>query len=163
MVVLDNLGFLLSFFFRAPSGSNAIRVGIKRLGGSALDVRPYSANTDTGLFNDEGIVRRAQVGKGTTPATRQDNNIENAFPDSPESGQVSSLNGGYNSGLGKISQSTLISNLGGAGSVTEVIKVFKIVDVFTQNGVDCAIFRDVISPVGFIVGESLNITHEVLI
>jgi len=166
LVILDNFGFFLAKVFRSPTtGANFTGFVLKRqLGGALFGTSLYNTNTNSTIFNDGGVVRQAQVGKGTTPATRQDFAIESPFTNSPESAKNNSADGAFNSGLGLISQPTLISNTGGSGSITEVIKVISVRD--QQGGalnVPMAIFRDSISPVSFINGESINIDHEVLI
>lgn len=163
MTVLDNLGLMLAGIFRSPSGGNRQVDGLKNTGGGVFNTRIYATQGDTNRWNFDGALRQVQVGKGSTPVTRQDFRIESAFPDSPESVLNNSVDGVYNSGLGKISQATLISTTGGAGTITEVIKVFRIRNLANQTGQVCSIFRDIVSPVGFIAGESININHEVFI
>jgi len=165
MVVLDNLGFILAGFFRAPTtGAKDTGSVLRKLTGALFSTRLYSTNSDSILFNDDPVTRQAQVGSGSTLPTRQDFNVETPFVSAPESVRNSSLNGGYNSGLGKIEQPTLISPTGGAGTITEVVKYILVQDGIGGGATEIiALFRDVITGVGFIAGQSINITHEVLI
>lgn len=162
MTFLDNIGIVLAGIFRAPSQGVTTVFGLKAIDASIFTTTTYNTSNFTSLFNITEL-KVAQVGKGTSPVTRQDFDIENVFPDSPESSRVGSLNDAYNSGLGKITMATLISPTGGAGSITEVCKfvIFR-APINPQDRI-CCILRDVISPVGFIIGESINIDHEVLI
>ncbi len=166
MVILDNLGEMLAKIFRNPTtGANFTPVdSMKRLNGAGLHTSMYNTNSNSTIFNDNAIVRQARVGNSNTPVTRQDFEVSGGFPDSPESSRNNSVDGGYNSGLGKIEQSTLISNTGGSGTVLEACKYIQVRDGFGGAlNVVIAITRDLVSPVGFINGESINVTHEVLI
>jgi len=162
MTFLDNIGIVLAGLFRAPSTGLRTVSGLKAIDASIFTTTTYNQQTFSTLFNITAI-KQAQVGKGTSPVTRQDFDIENEFPNSPENSKVGSLNDAYNSGLGKITMATLISPTGGAGSITEVCKFVNFRAPTNPQDRICCILRDVISPVGFIIGESINIDHEVLI
>jgi len=162
----DNFGFMIAKLFRAPTtGANSTGNVLRREDTGALfGTSMYQTNSNSTIFNDEAGINQAQVGEGSTPATRQDFKIEDTFPDSPESSPQNSVAGAYNSGLGKITIATLISPTGGAGSITEVIKRGRIRDSIGGSTTRFIIWtRDVISPVGFIIGQSINIDHEVQI
>jgi len=159
----DNLGLLIAGIFRSPTTANKLVSNLKSTSALIFNTRIYSTQADTNRWNFDGVFRQVQVGKGTTPATRQDFNIESPFVVAPESGLNNSINGVYNSGLGKINQATLIAPTGGAGTITEVIKVFRARATVDQTAKTIVMFRDIISSVGFIIGESINIDHEVFI
>ncbi len=163
MVILDNLGLMLAGIFRPPSSSNGQVDGLKNTGGTVFDTRLYATDGDTNRWNFDGALRQVQVGKGLSTVSRQDFKIESSFPDSPESSLNNCTNGVYNSGLGKITQPCLISSTGGAGAITEVIKVWRIRSLANQSGQTCAMMRDLVSAVNFIQGESINTEHTVLI
>jgi len=114
------------------------------------------------LFNDVPALGlgTVQIGKGVTTPTRQDVNIENPFPDSPESDR-NPITLPYGFGVGKITIATQISNTGGAGSITEVCYF---VDLRNDSSVTKTflVFRDVIQPVSFIPLETVNIDNEVI-
>lgn len=154
---------MLAGIFRNPSGSNGQVNGLIKVNGGVFNTRIYATQGDTNRFNFDGVFRQVQVGNSSTPVTRQDFKIDSPFPDSPESSRQNCIEGIYNSGLGKINQATLISTTGGAGSITEVCKFFRCRNLIGQVGEVVCIFRDIVSPVGFIAGESINIDHEVLI
>jgi len=160
---MDNLGLLIAGLFRTPTTANKLVSNLKATNALVFNTRIYSTQADTNRFNFDGVLRLVQVGKGTTPVTRQDFNIESPFVVAPESGLNASINGVYNSGLAKINQATLIAPTGGAGTITEVIKTTRARATVDQTGKIIVIFRDIISPVGFIIGESINIDHEVFI
>jgi len=163
MVALDNLGLLLAGIFRNASTGNGQVFNLKATNGAVYSTRIYATQGDTNRSNFDGALRQVQIGKSSTPVTRQDFKIGDPFPDSPESSLNNCIDGGYNSGLGKISQTCLISTTGGAGTITEVIKAFRIRDQFTQSGRTLIMFRDLITPENFIAGESINVEYEVLI
>ncbi len=164
MVTLDNFGIFLAGHFKAVSNV-ATLVTLKDIAGLDRVIRIYgSSSQDVWCDSDEGTVSDfAQVGKGTTPATRQDVNIEDPFPDAPENSRRSSIVAGYNSGLGKITISTVITPTGGSGSVTEIVKIQGMIGANNTITGFHTFFRDNISPVGFIIGETINVSYEVLI
>ena len=163
MVILDNFGLLLAGFFRAPSTAVLTVGGIKDTSGVSFSLRPYDTIDSDRRFNKIGADRKAQVGKGTTPVTRQDFVIESPFTnggveDNPQNSNAS----GYVSGLGKIEAGTLIASTTGAGTITEVVKQIVLEDSFSTIRT-MIIMRDIISPASFIASESINVNHEVLI
>jgi len=104
-----------------------------------------------------------QIGSGVTPATRQDFSIESAFASSPENVKTFTGDGGWNSGLGKITISTLISPTTGSGAISETV-LFGVwrstLNTFRFN----LLSRDNISPVvNFISAQTINIDYEVLL
>lgn len=161
MVFLDNAGIMLAGIFRAPSTGTKTVFGLLNTGGASFGTKMYS-DQGQNLFNLAPL-KTVQIGKGNTPVTRQDFKLETVFPDSPESSSFASLNGGYNSGLGKIEIPATLSNTGGAGTISEIVK-FSRVHKQDNSGLQTIIlFRDLVSDVGFIIGESINVNYEVLI
>lgn len=168
MTTNDNLGNLLAQLIRAPTSVTTDTPAIFRnTVGALISFRIVGSNNTT-LFNDDVTVptvteTRVQIGKGTTPPTRQDFNLENAFPNSPESVLKGvTLPHGYVSGLGKITIATLISPTGGAGSITETA-LTQFWQNTGSNNERYLLFRDIISPVGFIIGQAINIDYEVFV
>lgn len=160
MVTNDNLGKLIAGIFRSPS-TGLTTINLINTGGVSRGIRVYG-NDNNIVFNlnKSGAV---QIGKGTTPPTRQDFNLENAFPNSPESVLKGvTLPHGYVSGLGKITIATLISPTGGAGSITETA-LTQFWQNTGSNNERYLLFRDIISPVGFIIGQAINIDYEVFV
>jgi len=126
----------------------------------AFTVNTYNGNNTLGL-NVSIILNEAQIGKGSSTPTRQDFNIENPFTNGgEEDNRKQSLTAVYVNATEKIEISTTIVPVG-SGDITEVCKF---VVVNANNGSDRTIMisRDLISPVGFINGEIINITNEVL-
>lgn len=164
MTTLDNFGIFLAGHFRAISGSTKT-VTLKLLTGADTTLRIYgTSEQDCWTDTNEGTVSDfAQVGKGTTPATRQDFNIEVPFVGGAEGSRQSSIPAGYNSGLGKITISTVITPTLGSGSVTEVVKIQGMIRLATTATDFFAFFRDNVSPVNFISAEAINVSYEVLI
>lgn len=158
MVLLDPAGFLLAGVFRTPSGST------KRVP-QVQNCFIYGVNTVgvNGKYNRTNL-RQTQIGKGTTPVTRQDNSVDVPFTSSPENGLVNAQDMAYLSGLAKIQASTLISPAGGSGLITEAIRSFRVwFDAGGGSFVNRLMTRDVFDGVSFISGEAIFISHEVLI
>jgi len=156
LVLNDNVGGILAGMCRQPSTALK-QISIQQL------TNLYTSSGDIGKFNRR-FLRQAQVGKGTTPATRATVGIETPFSSAPENGFVNSNDMGYISGLGKAESGTLISNTGGSGTITEVVRAFRL--SFPAGGgsfIQGFFMRDVINGVSFVNGQSINITHEVLI
>lgn len=165
MVMLDNIGLMLAGLFRQPSQGAKSVTGLKRQSnGTSFGTGIYQTSTNsTNAF--VVAVNQTQVGKGNTPVSRSnDFAIETPFGTSPLSAKNNSLSSGYNSGLGKIEIPTLISPTAEIGNVSEIIHVISVRDNLGGSvNVPMTVSRDVITPVGFIIGQSLNVTHEVLI
>jgi len=85
MVMNDNLGIILAGLARAvSSGEKTSPLPIVATDGTSEFVKIYSANNVTKFTRLATQTNQTQVGKGLTPATRQDIDIENEFPSSPE-------------------------------------------------------------------------------
>jgi len=127
----------------------------------AFTVNPYNGN-NADAMQVSAVLSEAQVGKGTSTPTRQDFNIENPFTNGgEEDNRKQSLTAVYVNATEKIEMSTTIVPLG-SGDITEVCKF---VVINQNNGSDRTIMisRDLVNPpVGFINGEIINITNEVL-
>jgi len=126
-------------------------------------IRIFATEGFTGRYNFETFVSETQVGKGLTPATRQDIAIENPFTNAPE--DTFFINGlaGYNSGLGKITAPASIAPTGGSGDISELIFVITIRATNASN-FRCLMTRDIVfPPVSFISGKTINTALEILI
>lgn len=161
----DNVGVLLALLVRTPtSGKLLSQSGLVRADGTPDNVNVFGFQSDQ-LYNDGGetnINSKAQVGKGTTPATRQDRDIEVPFTNGgAEDNKILVQPANYNSGLAKTEIPTLITPTTGAGAITEEVLMAHL----EAQGLDFdfCFSRNVINPpVNFIVGESINIINEVL-
>jgi len=163
MVSNDNLGNLLAQTIRPPTSLETDTPAIFRNTVGVLVSFRIVANNNTTLWNDNVTnpvitETRVQIGKGTTPPTRQDFNIENPFTNGGvEDNSVKSQFSGYVSATGLINMATQLSPMAGAGTITEVV-LFK----HTRAGVFLW-YRNLITPSGFILGNTVNTNHEVQI
>jgi len=117
-LILANFGTWLAGFFRAPVVS-ATSVSLIDSGGDARDVYMW-VTTGANVFNsDTGdkIGSLIQVGGGSTPATRTDEDIETPLGSAPEDDVFDTGSGSY--AAGAISVSGAIS-AGGTGTIAEV-------------------------------------------
>lgn len=152
---------MIAGIFRAPTTGTKTVFGLLNTGGSSFGTKMYSDQNQ--LLYNLASLKTVQIGKSATGVTRQDFKLETPFTNSPESSSFVSLNGGYNSGLGKIEIPATLSNTGGSGIIKEIVK-FSRVHKQTNEGLQTIIiFRDLVNDVSFIQGESINIVHEVLI
>ena len=153
---------MIAGLFRSPStGSNTV-FGFKTTGGSSFGTHVYAPNVDAGLFNIASL-KTVQIGKSNQVVTRQDFKLIDAFSTSPESNTFGNLSGGYNSGLGLIEIPATLSNLGGSGTIKEIVKYATLRNENNSGANTIIFFRDLVADVTFIQGESLNIIYEVLI
>lgn len=138
-------------------------VGLVNTAGISKNLRIYAQNGLPRLFNDLGATDQIQIGKGTTPVTRGDFNIENPFTNGGvEDNKISCLTFGYSSPLGKITIPTLISPTFGSGAITEVCHFFTAYD--EVSGVfQFMSMHDIVPVSNFIAGQSVNVDYEVLI
>ncbi len=101
-----------------------------------------------------------KVGAGLSTPQRTDFNIETPFGSSPENSFRNTGNGGWNSGLGQVTISTLISPTGGSGSIGEagLFAEWYIKPAFDDETI--MLSHDKISPtVSFIIGEAINVEY----
>jgi hypothetical protein len=157
----DNFGLLLSKLFRAPTTGALSNVGgFFDITGAPLVINIYGLASAT-LFN-EFAGGNVQVGKGTTPATRQDTNIETPFTNGGvEDNPVNAIVGAYNPSLAKVEIPALISPTAGAGAISEVVRT-RGMENSVGVGKEMLLTRDNVSPVSnFIAGQAINVNHEV--
>ena len=159
MVINANLGKLIAGHFK-PQGSGA-SFSWTDIAGVNHSSTIYGSNL-ANKYNRNPNTTSQQVGKGITPATNIDTNIEDPFTNSPEQSRVNATPAGYNSGLGKIQVPALISNTGGSGSISEAC----LYGFYYSAPSDFVVLlaRSNVSPVAnFISGQNINIEFEVLI
>jgi len=166
MTFNDNFGLLLAKLVRAPSDVALLGVGgFFDSGGNARSLNIFGTNAQE-LFNFTNIgatVAKAQVGKGSSSASRQDRDIESPFTNGGvEDTKVTVGSATYNSILGKIEIPTLIAPTTGAGTITEEILMAHL-ELGGATDFDFLFSRKLTSPSGFISAESINIVNEVLI
>lgn len=108
---------------------------------------------------------RVQVGKGTTPATRADFNIETPFAVSPLSIRNSSGISAWNSILGVIDLASIITPAGENDSVSESCLFLTFKDtLLSATNPTLLMSRDNIDPVvPFVIGESINIDYKIVL
>jgi len=162
MVLNDNFGKVLAFIFRPPSVGNGLSFQMVNTGGTLFNVHLYGLNGNTGRLNHPALTSRTKLGDGTTPATRQDFNVESELNDVPEKNDFNNNQAGYNSGLGKVSIASSVSPTGGSGAVTESINI-QIYNNELGGNNNCILTRDVFSPVNFISGKTINVELSYLI
>jgi len=162
MVFTDNVGIIIAGLFR-PRGSGIEETPdtLRDVNGTLFGVRTYGGNSSAN-FNVSAVTFTAQVGKGNTPATRQDIDIENPFSNGGvEDNQVGSLSGIYNVAQARIIMSTAIGATIGAGAITEVCKFITVNDRFGGDHV-IMVMRDIIDPpVNFIATNTINIENRI--
>jgi len=128
---------------------------------TAIRAISYTLFNDTDVNLPQTKGSSIQIGKGVTPATRQDFNIESAFATAPESVRKATSNGGWNSGLGRVDFSSVII-AGGAGAISETAWFMSM--IFTTFGITALWSRDNISPVAnFIIGQTINVNYNVFL
>ncbi len=146
----DSFGLWFGHLLGQIGGYNMINVGNVSKAYKALGAGTKWNNTD----NSVAIGCAILVGTGTTPATRQDFKIETAF-----TGEISTGNGGWNSGLGQVSFSMSPLVAGGGASLSETAWYFSMA---TNSAIhETNLFsRDNISPVvPVVIGETINVDY----
>lgn len=104
-----------------------------------------------------GVGAFLKIGSGTTPATRQDTNIENQIQ-----GNITLAGtAGYNSGLGQISiTGSLLATGGGSITETALFNRWRASDSAHHNNM---ISHDIIPPASFIVGQTITVNYIILL
>jgi len=162
MVVMNNLGLLLAGIFATPVTTKII-AGFFTISNAPFSLRIYGTDATPNKNFTENGGSFAQVGEGSTPASRSDFNIQTPFANGGIEDNQKSTNGfGYNSGLGKITIATQIAPTVGTGTITEVVKINTLK---TETGAieQFLWLRAVISGKFFAIGQSIDLSHEVTI
>jgi len=164
LVLTDNvLVFIAGACHPNVGGNRFTPMGMRDINGNIFRMLIYSGINSNNL-NVSAVAKTGQIGKGLTPPTRQDQNIENPFTNgggAPEDTPQNSINASYNNGSEKIEMVTTII-AGGNGSITEVCKFTTVNDGDTGQDRIVMLTRDLLPvPVAFISGQTINILHEV--
>lgn len=163
MVLNDNFGIWLAGHFRALTTLVTLVFYVTE-GGSSVRFSTYNIGTNQNKYNITTTGAFSQLGKGTTPANRQDFKIESPFLVPVESTKVKTFDGGYNSGLGFVQVPTLFSPTGDSGALTEVV-LFMTFHKFDVATIDQKVLftRDSVPVVNFISGKTINTEHGISI
>ena len=163
MVFTDNWGKLMANIFQVPT-QNGIIFTMQDITGVFKNYLVYKDRDIRDYWNGSAGVSYAQVGKGTTPATPQDFQIEIPFTNGgvEDVAKITSIFG-YNSALGKITITTSISPTGSSGTINEVVKINSVEPVGTNSATRNLWLRNLVPSTDFISGKTINIEHEFLI
>jgi len=148
-------------FIAAVSSSGG--VSLFDTGGTPRTCGVYTATASLFTTDLVSIGTLAQVGVGLTPATRSDLILETPFTNGgAEDNGISTGDGGWNSGLGKVDIPTLISPTAGNGAISESV----LYGIWADTGNNARTFlisRDNISPVvNFLTGLAINIDYSMV-
>ena len=164
MTFHDNLGKVLATLFRAPTTGAKTVTGLLRADGGGTFSTSVYQNSTISDFMWLVTHQLVQVGKGSSTPTRQDVTIESPFTVAPEQSPFGNLGRAYNSGLGLITIPASLTNLGGAGAVSEFVKFVSIRDLIGASTNRIVLWaRDTFQGVNFIAGETINTDWEIQI
>jgi len=150
---MDNFGIAFAGLLIPVATQRTSSVEIINSSGNPVNITIYGFGS--GALSTSG--GKIQIGKGTTPPTRQDFKIEVPFTNGGiEDSGFNNQAGGYNSVLGEITVAGVLSPVLGSGIIKEVTKT---------NGWsgDVLIFHDLINDVSFIAGQQVDVSYSVLI
>jgi len=148
----DNWGLWLN----AILGGVTVNISLRDDSNNLETLRMWSGGDTFNTTNIGAVGSEIRVGTGTTPPTRQDFNIE-TFEQTITSG-----NGGYNSGLGKIDIPASIVSIT-SFSLSETA-LFGHWHNFGFSPDDYLLSRDIISPVAsVIIGQTINVDYNLLL
>ncbi len=158
MVLSDNFGKIMAGIFRPPSSSVNTIGGIKATDGIDYVMAIYSSSGNNWSNVGGKYIR---IGKGTTPATAQDFELEDPFVVGVEATRVASALATYQDGDGFTKQTVQFQPMGGNGDISEIIQELVMKDS-TGNDRNVQISRIVIDPaVPFIINQQTNIESEI--
>lgn len=147
-LLTDNFGEWFGAFVFPTTPINMVDTG-----GVTVVVNMWSSGSTWNTIGTVGT--KIDVGKGTTPATRQDFDIENFLQ------TLNSSNGGFNSPAGQVDiPATIPSNFSDLISETALYGVWN-----STTGVkDLLISHDNISPsVSVLLGQTVNVDYKLLL
>jgi len=164
-LILDNFGLFLAGLMRAPVITKTW-ISLTDSGGAARNVGTYGQwGANEHAFNLTNAAAKMgtliQVGAGTTPAARADEDVETPFGVAPEDDVFDTGTGSY--GVGSIACAGAIS-AGGAGTINEVC-FFGAWLYSTGAGVALAnflLFHDIlVSGEAFVLGETITAAYTI--
>ena len=161
-MLTDNAGLIIAGMIRIPANNEFGFGGFILRTGTIVSLRTYAFNNSLNPFN---LISGggAQVGKGTTPATRQDFDIEDPFITAPESLVFATSPNGYVPASGIIQFPALLASTGAGGIITEVCRYVNWRSDTTQEKGTFMVAHDIISPSTFIIGQQIFVEHEIQI
>ncbi len=123
----------------------------------------YRTTDQFNSTNTAGLVGSViQAGSGSTPATRQDFNIETALIGLPQATFNPTGDGSWSSGLGQILiPSQIVAGQG--GTIRETVLFGNWATISPVENQQYCISRDLISPiVNFVIGQTINIDYTMV-
>jgi hypothetical protein len=157
MVFTHNVGKMFAAIMRPPAQAVSDSFDFIGIDGQATAFRTIT-NSSTYIWNGGIFI---QVGKGTTPATPADVNIETPFSNTPESVIKSMSSAGYIAGTTEVIQNANINNVQENDSITEVCTYVQGTNNASQT-ITLMITRNIISPaIPFLINENINLETKV--
>lgn len=159
-LILDQFGIIYNAYFR-PSEVGQVNITVTDTGGVDRSIIPRIAFASNGMNKalSQALGTEIQVGQGSTLPARANVDIETVFAGAPESGRVGTGLGGYNSGLGQVTVSTVISPTSASGTVSESGLFWVLADNVTTVRT-FMILHDLVSPgVSFVAAQAINVTY----
>lgn len=147
--------------FAGIMNGHTTQAGIVDTSGMARTVIIYNTDAENSKNFMTAPTKQWQIGKGITPPTPLDFNIETPMGSAPESGIQTLAVANYIIDSGTITQTGFISNLGSSDSFTEICFYTSLKDSGgTQRTI--MISRVLVSPPqAFLAGNRLDIEHLV--
>ena len=155
-LIMDNFG---QIFGRGHNRGNGQIASLKDALGVIRSFRAKNSSTD--VYNNNVTVQvgsRIIVCSSATPVNRTDFTINGIFGTAPESGSINTSLGAYNSGLGQVSVGVTIGATGGSGTVQETGIFMSWTDAGNVRR-DILIAHDLVTPVGFIPANFINVNY----
>lgn len=157
MVFTQGFGLI---FCGIMNGHNS-QGGIPDINNVLRTVFIYNLDINNGQNFMANPVKQFQLGKGTTPASPLDFNIETPFITAPESSRIGMSEASYILNSGEITQTGFISNLGSSDSFTEICFFTQIRDTSGGNHI-VMISRIIVDPPEpFLLGNRVDVEHKV--
>jgi len=155
-LLLDNFGI---WFGELISGDTSAKV-LKNTAGANRNLRVYG---NANLYNTTGagaVGFKTKTGKGLTPASRTDVDLSSPFTVAPENGFPVAQQGAWNSGLAKVSTSSVTSPTGGSGSVSEFGFYSQWEDAVNVLQTFMLSHENISPVVPFVAGEAINVDYS---
>lgn len=159
MVFTSNMGKIIAGLLRAPSAGDT-SVVLQDTGDVARTIHTYSLTENLGAV----ALSLNQIGQGVTPANRTDTNIETPFGTAPESNTVGNGAGVFFDATGIVKIGFVVAPTGGAGTITEVVKINQFQDSGTGGPRTFLIIRVTdFTAVTFIAAQTLSVDQLIQI
>jgi len=163
-LILDNFGIMLNGYIGLASGANMTDIGgtiralISKGSGDTVWNNCFQDNNVPTADVSLPIGTQFKLGDGSVVA-RSDFDVDSPLPDAPENALQNTIDGGWNSGLGRVTTSRAFPSATGSGTISEIGLYTVMSKLFlAPNTFSFMITHDLVTPnLSYSAGQIINV------